>query len=221
MGIFKDTPKENDKPPEEHKHAKDKGLITEEELKAPASGGPAGIVSREEPASREKEFNSQLLRLRAEFDNYRTRVEKEKQHRYILGKESVLSKVLDFEDIFEKALESLRHWNTAENQKDIKNVIHGVELVKKEFNSFLKKEGVKHLDVVGARFDPAYHEVIGYEHVDGKEDGIIIKEIQKGYTYDEYVLRPSKVIVAKDKVEEAAPETEGAKEEDKESEQGK
>ncbi|MBU0600742.1 MAG: nucleotide exchange factor GrpE [Elusimicrobia bacterium] len=169
------------------------GLITEEELNEAAEGQDRKADDKDNQI---KELNSQLLRLRAEFDNYRNRVEKEKQLKYIIGKESVLSKILDFEDIFEKALESLHHWNTDENPKDIKNVIHGVALLKKEFTSFLKKEGVRHLEVIGKKIDPMYHEVIGYELCD-EEEGTIIKEVQKGYSYDEYVLRPSKVIIAK------------------------
>jgi len=171
------------------KEPETEGLITEQELKEAAE-------------SHDKNLNNQLLRLRAEFDNYRNRVEKEKQLKYILGKESILSKILDFEDVFEKALQSLHQSNS-----DPKNIIHGIELLKKEFTGFLKKEGVRHLEVIGKKVDTMFHDVIGYEPSD-EEEGTIIKEVQKGYSYDEYVLRPSKVVIAKAEEKESKEDEE-------------
>ncbi|OGS20723.1 MAG: nucleotide exchange factor GrpE [Elusimicrobia bacterium RIFOXYA2_FULL_39_19] len=200
--------KEN-KHPEHEKNSKkaepDDGLITEEELKPvkPAENHDKKTSDKDEI----KELNSQLLRLRAEFENYRTRVEKEKQRKYILGKESVFSKIIDFEDVFEKAVLSLHSWNQDKNPKDISVVIQGVELLHKEFSNFLKKEEVKQIETADKIFDPHFHEVMGYEYCNDKEEGTIIKELQKGYMFDEYVIRPSKVIVAKEKPKEETKET--------------
>ncbi|MFN3966468.1 MAG: nucleotide exchange factor GrpE [Endomicrobiia bacterium] len=143
-----------------------------------------------------KNLYSQLLRLRAEFDNYRKRVEKEKNERFLYGKQVILSKIVEFTDVFDKAIE------VSKDKKDIENVLSGLELLRKEFYNFLEKEGIKFINSVGDKIDPNLHEVIGYELTEDKEDGIILKEIQKGYKFDDHVLRPAKVIVSKRKQEE-------------------
>jgi len=149
---------------------------------------------QQELENRTKEIqnlNSQILRLKAEFDNYRKRVEKENHKKFILGKEFVLIKLIELIDIFETALESM---NKTDN---IKTVIEGVELLKKGFIDFIDKEGLKPIKSIGEKFNPKFHEVIGTEFSDESEENIIIKELQKGYIFDnEHIIRPAKVIVS-------------------------
>ncbi|MBU2568080.1 MAG: nucleotide exchange factor GrpE [Elusimicrobia bacterium] len=149
---------------------------------------------KEDRQGKEDASFSQLLRLKAEFENYRKRVEKEKEDKYLLGKESVLSKVVALLDVFEKAIEMSKSAN------DKKGILQGVELLKKEFENFLDREGVKRIETVGLKFNPSFHEIMGYENSDDSdEDGIIKKEMQKGYTLGCFVLRAAKVVVMKSK----------------------
>jgi len=137
-------------------------------------------------------LNSQILRLRADFDNFRKRAEKEKSDKYISGKESVLSKVIGFLDVFEKAIEMTR------SADDSKKIVDGMELLKKEFACFLEKEGVKDIKCEGQKFDPFIHEAIGFEITDSpEEENAIIKEVSKGYMCNDLVLRHPKVIILK------------------------
>jgi molecular chaperone GrpE len=136
----------------------------------------------------------QLLRLRAEFDNYRKRVEKEKEHKFNIGKETVLIKVVDLVDIFDKALDS------AKKTHNVKDTIHGLELLRKEFGTFLDKEGIKPIDCMGKKCDILFHEIIGTEETDDCAEDTVVKEVQKGYMFNnEDVIRSSKVIIAKPK----------------------
>ena len=140
-----------------------------------------------------QESFKQLLRLKAEFDNYRKRVEKEKEQKFLLGKEAVLIKTVDLLDIFEKAMEA------AKKSHNIKDTLHGLDLLKKEFSSFLEKEGVKPINSVGEKFNPVYHDVLGTEVSDCGED-VIIKEVQKGYIFNDCdIIRSAKVIISKPK----------------------
>jgi molecular chaperone GrpE len=140
-----------------------------------------------------KDLNSQLLRLRAEFDNYRKRVEKEKEMSFNFGKQSVLFKLINLIDIFDNAL---KQFVKTENL-DINNVIEGIKLIHKEFISFILKEGICPIESIGKKFSPIYHEIVGYEYNDECEENTIIREIQTGYMCDEEVIRPAKVIVSK------------------------
>ena len=139
-----------------------------------------------------KDLYSQLLRLKAEFDNYRKRSEKEKNKSFLFGKQEVLEKTIDFNETIDKAIE-MCYTSTDKN-----GIIKGLELLKKEFDNFLNKQGVKQIDIVGKKFDPEMCEVVGYEESNNEED-IVIKEVQKGYIFTElgYVLRPAKVIISK------------------------
>jgi len=171
---------------------KEKTIETEE---------PDKKVNSEQESEKDKEIKnlySQLLRLKAEFENYRKRVEKEKQDRFLYGKQIVLSKIVEFTDIFDKAIE------VSTDKKDIENILSGLELLRKEFYLFLEKEGIKFINSLGEKFDPNLHEVVGYELTEDKDEDIVLKEVQKGYKFGDYVLRPAKVIVSKKQQKEIA-----------------
>jgi molecular chaperone GrpE len=148
-----------------------------------------------------QQLNSQILRLRADFDNYRKRAEKEKAERYNTGKEGVLSKIIGFIDVFDKAIEMTK------SADDSPKTLDGLELLKKEFMYFLEKEGVKEIKCEGQKFDPFIHEAVGSELTeDESQADKILREVSVGYMYDDRVLRNPKVIVLK-KGANAAGET--------------
>jgi molecular chaperone GrpE len=139
-------------------------------------------------------LRSQLLRLKAEFDNYRRRVEKEKEMQYLYGKQSVLMKIVSLMDIFNNAL---KH---TEDSQNIQQVKHGIKLLHKEFSSFISKEGIDPIPAVGKKFDPERHEIVGLEETgeDGSEN-MILHEVQQGFASGDWIIRPSRVIVSKKK----------------------
>ena len=147
----------------------------------------------EEKAALADDYYDQLLRLRAVFDNYRKRINKEReeyQHRAI---EEVIYGLLGIIDNFERAMRA------AEDPKSSEGVFEGVKLIHKQLNDLLSTYGVNAIEAQGKKFDPEYHEAVGHEESDKHEDDIVTEEVLKGYTFKDKVLRPSMVKVAKKK----------------------
>jgi molecular chaperone GrpE len=143
----------------------------------------------EEQKKKAAEFYDQLLRSRAEFDNYRKRTEKEKSEARLWGKQDVLMPLLGLVDVFEQALAQ------TEQVKDVKQVHQGLEFLHKNFASFLKTEGLEPLEVVGKPLDTQRSEVVEQLEVEPDQVGQVISELQKGYMFQGRVLRPSRVRV--------------------------
>lgn len=157
--------------------------------------------SLEEKKKQAEEYYNQLLRLKAEFENYRKRVEKEKEKMYLYGKESILLKLISVLDTLEQAEKSLKIVDEQANEKKITGeIISGLKLIILDFHNFLKNEGLEVIESVGKIFDPHYHEVIEQEENTEKEEGIILAELQKGYVFKDSVIRPAKVKIAQTQI---------------------
>jgi len=139
-------------------------------------------------------YYDQLLRLKAEFDNYRKRIEKEKEELIKFGKEELVVKLLDILDSLDLALTSIK-----DEKNEHKSIREGVELIHKQFREVLEKEGVKKLEVQGEKFDPNLHYAVEYQESDKHKDNEILEEIRPGYLLYERVIRPAMVVVAKAK----------------------
>jgi molecular chaperone GrpE len=132
------------------------------------------------------ELKERLLRMAAEFDNYKKRVAKEIDASKTIGKIELMKKVLPTLDEFELALMAMG--KDGEHAK-------GIELVYSNFVSSLKGAGLKEIDVDG-KFDPYKHEIMLSKESKEKE-GTIIGVIRKGYTFNDIVVRPASVIISK------------------------
>ena len=136
------------------------------------------------------DLTDSLQRTQAEFENYKKRVEKEKQEFVKYAKAELIQKLLPIIDTFEIALKS-----TNDKEKFVK----GMEIVYAQLISSLHVEGLKPIDVLGKRFDPYLHEVMLKEKSEKDED-IVLEELQKGYMLNDKVLRHSKVKVSEKEV---------------------
>ena len=143
----------------------------------------------EEARKKAQTYYDQLLRLKAEFENYRKRMEREKAEARAWGKQEVLLELINLVDVFEQALAQ------AHGAKDLKQVVHGVEMLHKSFTGFLKAEGLELLDVIGKPLDPHLAEAVEQTEVEDGQVGQVLAELQKGYTFQGRVLRPSRVRV--------------------------
>lgn len=132
------------------------------------------------------ELTDTLQRLQAEFENYKKRVEKEKQEFIKFAHAHVILELLPMLDSFELALKG-----TKDNEKFIK----GIEMIFAQFHSILEKEGLRPISSLGQKLDPYKHEVLMKEKSD-KEEDIILEEFQKGYMFNDKVLRHSKVKIS-------------------------
>lgn len=141
---------------------------------------------------KEEEANEYLAlaqRLKAEFENYRRRTEKEKADLIEYGKEKVIIEVLPVVDNFERALETQSSENTSFKE--------GINLIYRQFKDVLEKIGVKEIEALGQIFDPYKHHAVMQEEIEGKKENEIIEVLQKGYMFNNKVIRPSMVKVAK------------------------
>ncbi len=133
-----------------------------------------------------QEKNDKLLRTHADLQNYQKRMEKELILREEETKRKYLSEFIDLKDLLQKAYED----------KDPKE---GLKAILNNMDNFFGKEQIKYIDCVRKPFDHNYHHAISTVEKYDCEDGEIFEEIKKGYMVNDKVLRPSQVIVAKNK----------------------
>jgi len=143
-----------------------------------------------------KELEDRLLRLAAEFDNYKKRMAKEFGYLIKNANENLMLQLLDTLDNFQRALDS------GKTSNDYENFHKGVELIYNHLKEILTKEGLKEIEVLGKPFDPNFHEAVTQAESDEYDEGIIMDEISKGYMLNDRLLRASKVMVSKGKAKE-------------------
>ena len=152
----------------------------------------------EEKLSEAEGKEEQFLRLQAEFENFRRRSLKEKQESFKFGHQNLVKDLLSAVDNLERALE-----HGAQNAgAEIKGILDGVELVHREVLGALAKHGVKEIEAEGRIFDPAEHEAMGQVPNAQVPPNTVLQVLQKGYVIHDRMLRPARVIVAR----EATPE---------------
>jgi molecular chaperone GrpE len=147
-----------------------------------------------------KELEDRLLRLAAEFDNYRKRTAKEFGYLVKNANENLILQLLDTLDNFQRALDS------AKTSNDYENFHKGVELIYIHMKDILTKEGLKEIEAIGKPFDPNFHEAVNQAESDEYDEGIVMEELSKGYMLNDRLLRASKVVVSKGKTKEKSGE---------------
>ena len=138
------------------------------------------------------EFKNKYLRSLADFDNYKKRMNLDKEQFVQFANESLISEVLPIVDGFSRAMAA------AEKAKAGEEMMKGLALIKKQLEDVLKKYGLEEIEALNKPYDPNFHEAIMQQESDGPA-GVIIEEAQKGYTLKGRVIRPSMVIVSKKK----------------------
>ena len=144
----------------------------------------------EKPA--EPDYYNQLLRLKAEFENYRKRVDREKPDWYKLGAAGVLSKLLPLYDLLEHAHDDVKAGHADSP------LAKGMEAIFREYDKLFKEEGVTRMDPLGKPFDPHYHEAFGFVNKPGFEEGAVADVLQSGFLLGDKVLRTAKVRLQKE-----------------------
>ncbi len=135
--------------------------------------------------SSQEELVSLLKRVQADFENYKKRIENEQVVRATYANSELVCKILPLLDSFEKGKQS----------KDSKGLLKGFRLIHTQLLDMLKQEGLKPIKAIGERFDPLLHEILLKEH-SNQPKNTIIEELQKGYSFKERMLRPSKVKIS-------------------------
>ena len=140
-------------------------------------------------AKAEDHYN-QLQRLQADFDNYRKRTQKEKTELIKYASERLVGELLPVLDNFDRAV------SAAKVNPDFTSFSQGVEMILRQMQAALSKEGLKAMDAVGRPFDPNLHEAVLRVASDEHPENTVVEELQKGYYLKEKVIRPSMVTVS-------------------------
>jgi molecular chaperone GrpE len=151
-----------------------------------ASSGDQADVQRQRD-----EYYDLLLRKQAEFDNYRKRIERDRQSLSEAAAAGMIEELLPVIDDLDRALAAEAVGESAQAYR------LGVELIYRQLGDILRKRGVRAIEALGADFDPHYHQAVSYEPADGRRDGEVIEEFRRGYMLGDRLLRPSMVKVAK------------------------
>jgi len=161
-----------------------------EPLAPPTDGERIALLEAEKADMRDR-----MLRIAADFDNWKKRSRKDLTDGEARAKESVLRDFLEIADNLERATASWKDDKEAK-ESDVKSVRDGVELVLRQFRSKLERYQVKVIEALGQPFDPRYHEAISQAPSADAKAGSILHELQKGYLIGEKLLRPAMVVVA-------------------------
>jgi molecular chaperone GrpE len=150
-----------------------------------AAPDPTAELRREKDAIQDR-----LLRLAAEFDNYRKRVERVQRDQADAAVASAVEDLLPIIDNLERALE-VSAGSGGESYRQ------GVELIYRQMLELLRRRGVTPLDSVGTDFDPQIHQAVAHEVSPGHREGEVMEELRRGYRLGDRLLRPAMVKVAK------------------------
>ncbi len=136
------------------------------------------------------EMTDKYTRLFAEFQNFRSRNEKEKIQNYEMGEKNIIEKLLPIVDNFERGIEAL-------SEEELKSPVgEGMNLIYKQLADALKDMGVEEIEAEGKEFDPELHNAVMHEENDEYDENVIIEVLQKGYKFHDTVIRHSLVKVA-------------------------
>lgn len=135
------------------------------------------------------DMNAKYVRLMADFQNQKKRFEKEKADIYQFANEDIVKSLLEVIDNFERALDA--------SQDDGSKFREGMEMIFKQLMGALEKAGVSEIKALGEEFDPNFHNAVMMEETDEFESNKVSGVMQKGYTLNSKVIRPSMVKVAK------------------------
>ena len=147
----------------------------------------------EELKAKEEDFKEKYYYLAAEMQNMQRRTEKEKDNLLKYGSEKILRDLLEVVDNFERTLGFIKDH---EDEK-VKNLYVGLDMVSKQFLDTLSKHGLKKVEAIGEEFDPNFHEALAQQPAEDKKDMEVLQVHQEGYTLNERLIRPAKVVVVK------------------------
>jgi molecular chaperone GrpE len=175
----KEAPKAEEKP------------ITPEETLGSTVPQEETLEAQLETKKKEAQDNfDRFLRLSAEFENFKKRMEKEKNDAYKFGTENLIKELLPVLDNLERAID---HGEA----KDPQGLLEGVDMTLKGFLAALEKIGVSPVDASGKEFDPNLHEAVMVQEDAHHPAGTVLTQLQKGYSLHSRLIRPAMVVVSK------------------------
>jgi molecular chaperone GrpE len=167
----------------EKKQEEKKTELTKEELE-----------SLVEKASKADEYYDKLLRVSADYDNYRKRMARERQDIVKFANESLITRLLPVLDNFEAALNIAN----SNNNTSVESLKTGVMMIYNQLKNILAEVGLEEINAVNKPFDPLIHEAVSEQETTDVPPGHVVAQIRKGYKLNSRLIRPATVIVAKE-----------------------
>ena len=159
------------------------------------------LLEKIEELQEESKNNYDLyLRSQAEIENIKKRNKKDKEDWIKYANETLIKEMLPVIDNLEKAI------SHSQNEGSLEALKEGVALTLKGFMDTLMKSGLEEVKAKGEPFDPAFHHAVSQEERNDIESGIILEELQKGYTLNDRLIRPAMVVISKGKNENGSDE---------------
>jgi molecular chaperone GrpE len=144
-------------------------------------------VEQEEASQAEQ----QLLRLQADFENFRKRTLREREEVSAQAGKDIIKDILPVLDNLHRALEA------GKQKGDLDKFIEGVDMIYSQLWDVLQEKGLEYIDCKGKEFDPEIHQAVMQKEIAEGEDDIILDEIQRGYLLNGKLIRPAMVSVSK------------------------
>lgn len=189
--MASDKDSNNDRPAEEQESGNTQETESKENNNNENGAGDAQQREEQQLLSELERAKNDYLYLRAEFDNYRKHVIKERSELLRYGAERLIVALLEVVDNFERALELE---TSADNLDSFKK---GMEMIAVELKNVLERFGVSPVDTQGQAFDPTIAEALSQEETDQVPEGHVARVFRKAYKLHDKIIRPAQVVVAK------------------------
>ena len=152
------------------------------------------VNPKEEPAPSElkpEDNRDQLLRVKADFENTKKRLQRDKEEAIRFANEGLLVEMLAVTDNFDRAMTSISEGHDPEKVKE------GLKIAQDQLHKILERHGVEVVKSMGVDFDPRFHEAVAAIETPDAKEGMIVDEVQKGYLLNGRLIRPSRVRISK------------------------
>ena len=169
-----------------------KDLTEEQEAQAKAAEAETEESALAKLQGDMERFKDLALRSEADLQNFRKRAAREKEDALKYANATFLDRLIPIVDNFDMGL-------TAARSDKNSAILAGLEMVAKQFQDFLTETGVQSIDAVGQKFDPNLHEALAQETSSEVPEGVVLRQLRKGYKLKDRLLRPANVIVSKGK----------------------
>ncbi|HLH55306.1 MAG TPA: nucleotide exchange factor GrpE [Verrucomicrobiae bacterium] len=165
--------------------------VSPAEQRAP---GPAELAELKQRAAKADENWERLLRTTADFDNYKKRVNREKQDAIRFANENLLEKLVPVLDSFDMALAATQNAQAGGAAQSLQT---GINMVYQQLKSALTDAGLEEIEATGKPFDPNVHEAVSQQETNEVPEGQVLQQLRRGYKLRERLLRPATVVVSK------------------------
>ena len=167
---------------------KEEEPVEEEEVKklTPLEQLQEDVRLKDEELLKQKDT---FLREKAELENFKKRLTKEKEDFAQFANERLLKELVQIEDNLQRAM--------AAPNATLESLIEGIEMTQQQFATFFKNQKVEPIEALKKQFDPNLHEVLNQQESDEHEENTVIQEYSKGYTLNGRLLRSAKVVISK------------------------